>query len=65
MSSQLLGVSKYYHESRDINFLRYFNFFKVKPNLTVETNIYLYTIKERNRINIYAADLDCVFPEKY
>ena len=60
-----LGVSKYYHESRDINFLRYFNSFKVKPNLKVETNIYLYTIKERNRINIYAADLDCVFPEKY
>ena len=30
-----LGVSKYYHERRNPNFLRYYNFFKVKPNLTV------------------------------
>ena len=58
-----LGVSKYYQERRDINFLRYFNFFKVKLNLTVGTNMYLYTIKERNRTNVYAADLDWFFPE--
>ena len=27
--------------------------------------MYLYTIKERNRINVSAADLDWFFPEKY
>ena len=41
-----LGVSKYYQERRDTNVLRYFKFFKVKPNLIVGTNLYLYTIKE-------------------
>ena len=38
-----LGVSKYYHERRDTNFLHHFNFFKTKTNLTLGTNIYLYT----------------------
>ena len=41
-----LGVSKHYHERRDTKFLC-FNFLKVKPNLTVATNMYLNTIKER------------------
>ena len=43
----------------------YTAFFKVKLNLTIGTNMYLYTIKERNRINVSAADLDWFFPEKY
>ena len=34
-------------------------------NLTIGTNMYLYTIKERNRINVPAADLDWLFPEEY
>ena len=59
-----LGVSKYYHERRDRTFLRS-NFFKVKPNLSLGTNMYMYTKKNMNRVNISAADLDWFFPNKY
>ena len=60
-----LGVSKYYHKRRDIRSLHYFNFLKVKPNLTVGTNMYLYATKEGNCTNVSATDLDWLFPDKY
>ena len=34
-------------------------------NHTIGTNIYSYTIKERDRINVPGADLDWLFPEEY
>ena len=60
-----LGVSKYYHERRDTNFLRYFDFFKLKKNLTLGNNIYLYIKKDTCHVCISRDDLDWVFPNKY
>ena len=60
-----LGVSKYYHEKRDTIFLQYFDFFKVKKNLTLGNNIYLYIKKDTRRVYISRNNLDLVFPYKY
>ena len=60
-----LGVSKYYHERRDTIFLQYFDFFKVKKNLTLGNNIYLYIKKDTRRVYISRNNLDLVFPYKY
>ena len=56
-----LGVSKYYHERRDTNFLRYFDICKVKKNLTLGNNIYLYIKKDTRCMFISRDDLDWVF----
>ena len=59
-----LGVSKYYHERRDTNFLRYFDFFKVKKNLTLGNSLYLYIKKDTRQVYISRDDLDWVFSLK-
>ena len=60
-----LRVSKYYHERRDTNFLRYFDFFKVKKSLTLGNNMYLFIKKDTRCVYIFRDDLNWVFPEKY
>ena len=60
-----LRVSKFYHERRDTNFLRYFDIFKVKKSLTLGSNIYLYIKKDTRWVYISRDDLNWVFPDKY
>ena len=60
-----LRVSKFYHERRDTNFLRYFDIFKVKKSLTLGGNIYLYIKKDTRCVYISRDDLNWVFPDKY
>ena len=57
-----LGVSKYYQERRDTNFLRFFGFFKFLPGETIYT-----CILKKNTSCVYISrdDLDWVFPDKY
>ena len=46
-----LGVSKYYYERRDTNFLRYFGFFKIKK-VSAQGKIYTCILK-RKTLNAY------------
>ena len=60
-----IRVSKYYHERRDTSFLQYFDFFKVKKNLILGNNIYLYIKKDTRHVYISWNDLNWVFPDEY
>ena len=60
-----LGVPRYYRKRRDTNFLKYFDFFKVKKILPWEL-IYAFTKKQdTNRVYISRVDINCIIPDKY
>ena len=61
-----LGVPRYCHDRRDTSYLKYFDFFKIKKNFTLGTNIYHYKKKQdTNRVYISRKDIDWIFLDKY
>ena len=50
-----LGVSKYYHERRDTNFLQYFDFFKIKKKVILPWET-IYTCILKKTLDV------CIFP---
>ena len=62
-----LGVPKHYHERQHTNFLRYFEFFKVKKSFFLDANIYLYKKKKQDTRTLYISreNIEWIFQDKY
>ena len=62
-----LGVPKHYHERQHTNFLRYFEFFKVKKSFFLDANIYLYKKKKQDTRTFYISreNIEWIFQDKY